>query len=90
MPKSFPSDAQKFGFLRFRKNGNVDEINSSIPNLFGYKSKKEFLSSDKPKEVFKLISKNFTHMANSADWTSFESIFLKRMDLNYIRSTSFH
>ncbi len=84
MPKSFPSDAQKLGFLRFRKNGNVDEINSSILNLFGYKSKKEFLSSNTPKEIFKLISKNLTYIENCADWTSFESIFSKKDGSNIL------
>ncbi|MCH8929082.1 MAG: PAS domain S-box protein, partial [Candidatus Marinimicrobia bacterium] len=78
MPNPKPTDTQPLGFLRYRKNGRLDEINSAVPKLFGYKSKKEFLSSKTPKEIFDLISEKVTYMDITADWSSFESIFSKK------------
>ena len=78
MPNSILSATKILGFLRYRKNGSVDEVNSAISKLFGYKSKKEFLSSNTPKDIFKLISKNLTHIDNSTDWSSFQSNFSKK------------
>ncbi|MCH8929169.1 MAG: PAS domain S-box protein, partial [Candidatus Marinimicrobia bacterium] len=71
-------NTQTLGFLRYRKNGRLDEINSAVPKLFGYKSKKEFLSSKTPKEIFIIISEKVAHIDKTAVWSSFKSVFIKK------------
>jgi len=78
MPKSNFSYTHQLGFLRYRKNGRLDVVNSIIPNMFGFKSEKSFLSSDKPEEIFIIVSKNNTSFEKSMIWTSFKFVFSKK------------